>query len=258
MLWEIKPSNAPASYLFGTIHLPGITRLPPQVALALVKADSFITETVLDRAAMTYYQQRMFSDDPPNLGSLFEQPLRGRLLDLLTRYGFEQDVALRLKPWAAFTLLSRPRPTGAPTLDQALEGMARQRGIPVHGLQPVEEVVAALENLPLDHQRQIVADTVCNRELLERQAQELVTMYLDQNLVGMMAASRRLEPQDESVAHTFTERILDARNRKMLRRMQPYLRQGNVFIAVGALHLPGEKGLLRGLAARGYRVTSVF
>jgi uncharacterized protein YbaP (TraB family) len=255
-LWEVKARGAPASYLFGTIHVQ-ITRLPPAVALAIVKASSFVAETVLDQAAMDYYQQHMLSETAPNVDSLFEQPFRKRLLAVLAEYGFDRPTALGLRPWAAFTLLSRPRPTGAPTLDQMLEGMARQRGIPVHGLQPIEELVAALEDIPLDHQREIVIDTVCNRALIERQAQELTDRYLDQDLTGMLAVSSRYESSNEAVARTFRERLLDDRNRQMLKRLQPYLKKGNAFIAVGALHLPGEEGLLQGLEARGYRVTAV-
>ncbi len=260
MLWKIERPGASASYLFGTMHLSNrqITRLPPAVALALAKADRFVTETVLDQQAMAYYQQSMFSVSAPNLESLFGQPFRSRLLDLLSQYGFDRETALKLKPWATFTVLARPKPTGGPTLDQLLVAMARMQGKPIHALQAIDELVAALEGLPLEHQREIVIDTACNRELIERQAQELTAHYLDQDLAGMVAVSSRFEPRNAAIAETFTETILDERNEVMLKRLEPHLKQGNVFVAVGALHLAGEEGLLRGLAARGYQVTAVY
>ena len=43
----------------------------------------------------------------------------------------------------------------------------------------------------------------------------------------------------------------------MADRMEPYLQQGGVFVAVGALHLPGEEGLIRQLEQRGYTVRAV-
>lgn len=257
MLWEIRRSDAPVSHLFGTIHLTGLTRLPPAVALALVKADVFVAETILDQDAMLYYQQHMVSEHGPNLATVFEQPFRERLLGLLEEYGFDRRTALALTPWAAFTLLSRPRRTGAPTLDQTLEFMARQREIPVRGLQSVEELIAALESMPADSQRQIVIDTVCNHALIEQQAQELIAEYLDQDLAGMLAVSSRFEPHDPAVAKMFKDRILDNRNQRMLERLESYLERGGAFVAVGALHLPGEEGLLRGLKARGYRINAV-
>src|SRR5680860_153790 len=127
MLWKVERRGAPASHLFGTIHLQ-ITRLPPAVALALVKADRLVAETVMDQSAMAYYRRQMLSTGAPNLDSLFEQPFRKRLLDLLADYGVGRQTALQLKPWAAFSLLSRPIPTGAPTLDQMLATMAATAG----------------------------------------------------------------------------------------------------------------------------------
>jgi hypothetical protein len=40
--------------------------------------------------------------------------------------------------------------------------------------------------------------------------------------------------------------------------MVPLLAAGHAFIAVGALHLPGERGVLRLLEQRGYRVEAVY
>jgi hypothetical protein len=37
--------------------------------------------------------------------------------------------------------------------------------------------------------------------------------------------------------------------------MMPYMEQRSAFVAVGALHLPGEQGVLRLLERQGYRVT---
>jgi uncharacterized protein YbaP (TraB family) len=44
----------------------------------------------------------------------------------------------------------------------------------------------------------------------------------------------------------------------MSERMQQYLQQGKVFVAVGALHLPGEDGLLNLLEQQGYTVRRLY
>jgi uncharacterized protein YbaP (TraB family) len=44
----------------------------------------------------------------------------------------------------------------------------------------------------------------------------------------------------------------------MVKRMEKHVQQGNSFIAVGALHLPGEKGLLKLLEKKGYNVSTVY
>ena len=51
--------------------------------------------------------------------------------------------------------------------------------------------------------------------------------------------------------------MVTARNRTMAANAAPILQRGNAFIAVGALHLPGEKGLIELLRRDGYTVTAV-
>jgi uncharacterized protein len=50
---------------------------------------------------------------------------------------------------------------------------------------------------------------------------------------------------------------IETRNQRMIARLQPVLRQGGCFIAVGALHFPGETGLLQGLGALGYELSRI-
>ncbi len=62
---------------------------------------------------------------------------------------------------------------------------------------------------------------------------------------------------DEELLRTFEEELIFNRNELMVRRMDERLGEGNAFIAVGALHLPGERGILSLLARRGYKLSRV-
>jgi uncharacterized protein YbaP (TraB family) len=44
----------------------------------------------------------------------------------------------------------------------------------------------------------------------------------------------------------------------MVDRLLPHLQEGAVFAAVGALHLPGEEGMLNLLRQKGYRVERLY
>jgi hypothetical protein len=83
--------------------------------------------------------------------------------------------------------------------------------------------------------------------------------YLDQNpalIFEMMQAQQTgVYP---GLVETFTERLLDARNERMAERMQPRLAEGGAFVAVGALHLPGEGGILKLLEGQGYQLTRLY
>jgi uncharacterized protein YbaP (TraB family) len=51
---------------------------------------------------------------------------------------------------------------------------------------------------------------------------------------------------------------VDERNLRMVERITDRLAEGGVLVAVGALHLPGERGILNLLAGRGYRISPVY
>jgi uncharacterized protein YbaP (TraB family) len=65
-------------------------------------------------------------------------------------------------------------------------------------------------------------------------------------------------PQEQKSAEAFLRRLIDDRNVQMVERMLPRLQRGSTFIAIGALHLPGEKGILQLLAEKGYTVSVVY
>lgn len=67
-----------------------------------------------------------------------------------------------------------------------------------------------------------------------------------------------MQQDDQRLADEFQQRLVVDRNHRMAERMQPYLQQGKVFIAVGALHLPGEEGLLNLLEQQGYAVRRLY
>lgn len=54
------------------------------------------------------------------------------------------------------------------------------------------------------------------------------------------------------------KRALDERNMRMAEHMQLQLKAGRAFIAVGALHLYGERSVLALLESRGYRISRVY
>jgi uncharacterized protein YbaP (TraB family) len=85
------------------------------------------------------------------------------------------------------------------------------------------------------------------------------SLYLARDLAGMEVmweeSLAELEPQ---TAALFRARLIDNRNKLMVKRMATRLKEGRSFIAVGALHLPGEKGVLRLLEKKGYTVTRVY
>ncbi|MFP6757012.1 MAG: TraB/GumN family protein [Alphaproteobacteria bacterium] len=64
-------------------------------------------------------------------------------------------------------------------------------------------------------------------------------------------------PTQRAANEKFMKRFLWRRNARMVQRMISLLVRCNSFIAIGAAHLPGEKGIVNMLVKRGYKLTRV-
>jgi uncharacterized protein YbaP (TraB family) len=126
-------------------------------------------------------------------------------------------------------------------------------------LETVDEQLNVLDRLSLKEQTIMLEDTLRLLPEMERLFARLHEVYLARDLARMVKLSDEQQARgDRAVGKKVMDQLLTARNRRMAERAEPYLKQGNAFIAVGALHLPGEQGVLAGLARRGYRVSVVY
>ncbi len=260
LLWKIEGQGIEPAYLFGTIHLedPRVTRLPSAVQEVFNRSQSLITEVELHPLARARYSERMRLPQGKALQQYLEAPLYRHLVQTVQdEYAIPESVLDNLRPWAVFTLLSRPPPVTGRVLDDLLDTQAVEQGKSVHGLETVDELVSALDTMSIDDQVAILVDTICNRNQLADQLEDLTTLYLRQDVAGMLAINARSH-QDEALFERFMQRTLYQRNRRMALRIRGWLGEDAVFIAVGALHLAGEKGILRHLEADGYRLSRIF
>ena len=101
--------------------------------------------------------------------------------------------------------------------------------------------------------------TIAQSGQVESMFEEMRTAYLDQDPARIFELMQAQQTGfDPALLETFTVRLLNSRNDRMVERMQPQLAEGGAFIAVGALHLPGDSGILKQLEGRGYRLTRLY
>ena len=81
---------------------------------------------------------------------------------------------------------------------------------------------------------------------------------LDEALARLEALEARLVADGDELrvatAAWLDEVLIVARNRRMLERLDARLEQQRLLVAVGAMHLVGETGLIEGLRRLGYRI----
>ena len=258
LLWKIETQTGQSNYLFGTMHSQdrAISQFPPNVRLALAQSQPFIIESVLTEESNKVFFDSIISPDE-KLSDLLEAPIYHYLEETLPDYGVPLEKIPSLKPWAAFTLIGRPKPVNAATLDMVLIQTARSLNKTIIGLETMKELIEPMEKLNINDQIIILNDTVCNHKQIIQDSWELIQLYLARDLAGMIAFNNQPH-YDEDVFNRYIQGILYDRNERMLERIIPYLDNGSAFIAVGALHLAGDKGLLQILKEKNYLVTRIY
>ena len=261
LLWKIEGASSRPSYLLGTMHSedPRVVKLAPAVKTIFDRADSFSAELDMNMENLLQSSQRMFYTDDTTLKSLIDARLYQDSVTLLAKYGIPEMLVERMKPWAVATTLSMPKTETGQFLDLVLFRQAQATGKKVYGLETIDEQLAVFENMPLKQQINMLRDAVRDYDAGQVMLAELLELYIQRDLEGVRELSERyMDKGDDSVAAYFQKTIIDDRNLRMLQRMQARLKEGNAFIAVGALHLTGEKGLLHLLEKQGLKVSPVY
>lgn len=261
LLWEISKPGMNSSYLFGTVHSedPGVLQLAPPVKQAFDRSDPVILEIMMDMDAMIYSSMAMLLTDGRTLSDLIGAALFEKTAQAIQNRGIPEIVLERMKPWAAAVTLSMPPPETGMMLDLLLFQQAQEAGKQLHGLETIQEQLAVFDSMPESDQIRLLRDAVDNQDKIDRMNAEIVALYKRRDLAGMLALNERyMKEGDPGVSRDLEQRLIIDRNRLMAERMQPYLKAGSAFVAVGALHLPGDQGLLNLLDRRGYTVKPVY
>ena len=261
LLWEVSKPGAEPAYLFGTIHSedPEVLQLPQPVLQAIDRSNTVVLEMLMDTEAMMYSSVAMLMPDGRALSDIIDRRLFAQVLQAIQARGIPEVVLDRMKPWAAAVVLSMPASDTGQVLDMMLYQNALQQGKNVHGLETVQEQLDVFEVLSEKDQVAMLQDAVDNFSELDAMHAELLQAYKQRDLGGLMALNEiAMGNGNERLAGEFQQRLIVDRNHRMSDRMQPYLRQGKVFVAVGALHLPGEEGLLNLLEQQGFSVRRLY
>jgi uncharacterized protein len=256
LLWRVDRTDVPPTYVFGTAHSkdPRITRLATPVAAAFETAKSLAIEMVhtpeVDSAL-----ERAMKIPGGDVERLVGPERFGQIRAAGARYGLQPEALRQLKPWALYLLFSLPPVEirdSKPALDCVLQESAEERGIPIYGLESVQEQLAMFDDLDPDRQVALLDAALAENWRIDCWWQTLKYVYLARELGVYTLLTEQVTALEGDVYR------VDERNVRMVERMTDRLAEGGGFIAVGALHLPGERGILNLLARRGYRISRVY
>lgn len=261
LLWKVERAGTKSSYVFGTIHSEDsrVLAVPPAVQDVFDRASNFVMEAVLDDSAIVSMSTSMMFEDGRTLKEVVSPALYAKAASAMDGYGMPEFAMQMMKPWAVAVSLSMPKSQTGVFLDLVLMQKAGEQGKPVAGLETVEEQLGIFDKMPMRDQVLMLEDALKLLPELEGMFAELHAAYLARDLGALARLSEAQQMKgDRELGKKVMAQMLDARNRRMVTRMETYLKQGNAFIAIGASHLPGREGVLNLLAKKGYRVSPVY
>lgn len=261
LLWKVATPAGKTSYLFGTIHLEDsrVTNLPAPVQQAFDASPRITLEITMDPAALINMSLAMMLTDGRDLQTIIGEALYKRSVQAMQSYGMPALVVAQMKPWAVATTLITPRPKTGVVLDMKLYQQATSAGKKVDGLETYTEQLDVFDQMDEKLQIEMLEDTLDHLSEISAMYKEMLQVYLDRDLGKMVTMNDRyMKMSDPELSARFNERVIVDRNHRMAERMESRLKEGGAFIAVGALHLPGDEGLLNLLSQRGYRLSRVY
>ena len=261
LLWKIEGKGYAPSYLFGTIHIadPRVTKLAPPVRQAFDRAQRLVMEVRMDYGAYAEVLQGMFFNDGTTLQSLIGTKLYRRVVQVMAHNGWTPNMVAIMKPWAVMSTAGLAGFNTGVALDLQLYNQATLQRKPAYGLESAAEQIAVFDGMSKQAQIELVRSTVEHRDAAAAEAQSLLQAYLERDPDKLEQISRQeMRDTPPAFAAEFYQRVVTDRNRRMVQRLQAHLRAGNAFIAVGALHLPGDSGIVHLLQEQGYAVTPVY
>ena len=97
-------------------------------------------------------------------------------------------------------------------------------------------------------------------EQLPRMLEVMINAYTARDLdkLRQLTLEYELSSTDRALADWFREELIINRNIRMAERLPGLLEEGSSFVAVGALHLVDDSGLIQALKQAGYKVESIY
>lgn len=261
ILWQIDKGHSQPSYLLGTVHSddPQIMNLPRQIKQKFAQADSFSAELKMDVMSLMQSQAMMMMTDGRKLSDLVGRRQFQQCVRLMAERGMPEMLVEQMKPWAIAAQLNLPKSQSGIFLDMMLYQEASASGKEVYGLETTEEQIGVFDSMTEKEQILFLEESIKHVDEVPDMIRNITRLYLARDLSGLKDYSDKIMARDASrLSDIFKKRLIVDRNQRMVERMQDRLDEGNAFLAVGALHLPGDKGILNILKEQGYGIKPVY
>ena len=275
LIWEARRGDARIT-LVGTLHVaddrhqPMIDRLTPlidEADLLMVEITRADEAVMMERIATE--PDLMYVTTGPTLPELLSDADWARVTDAASRRGVPGFLAAKLRPWALMVSLAIP-PCATESLaegaglDHWLMAVADAYGTPQESLEPPDTLMRLFDEAGSEAEIDLLLASLVPDDILSRMHVSTLDAYFAGETAQLMllndfaAAEVTDLPSDEEDAALalLTSLLLDRRNLAWLPVIEEAAgTDGDIVVAAGAGHLPGETGLLNLLAQSGWSLS---
>ena len=273
LLWKVSGNGlTQPSYIIGTHHLAPLSIKDNIVGLqkALDETQQVYGELKMSEiqspAILQKMQKMMMIESDTTLASLLS-PADYETANKFSKENLMMDLSMAPKLKPSFLLnnvvvVAYVKHIGnfnpQEQLDTYFQTQAAQKGKKVEGLETPDFQFNLLYNgYPLKRQAQLLMCTLNNIDEEVGNLKKLTDAYMKQDLNGMLTISEERKNNQCNPLPGEEDAMIYNRNKVWSQNLPAIMKATPTFVAVGALHLPGDKGLLNLLKKAGYTVEAV-
>ena len=275
LLFRLTRKGRPELFVFGTIHVddPRFKIFPKELLAALDRADVVATEIKESDLSnpVTALKMLTFAVNP-KADTFDAMAIRDRAAveKAIQARGLSSGAAARMD--AGFLLLSIALPPCAmeddpakaltkEIVDQKVARLGIAAGAENVGLEEVIDQINAIKDLSSASKRALLVATANADDQSTNMYVTMKNLYHARKIGRLGAAATLTLPPDPAVQGAYAEfkdRLIDRRNQSMAAKIEGLAKTKKVVVAIGALHLPGENGVIRRLERAGYKATRLW
>jgi uncharacterized protein YbaP (TraB family) len=267
ILWKVitpDKSDLGANYVFAIAHAGADLSSYHGCAEKIISlpnfTSSYIAETNQSSKSNAVYLERSVLAK----GTL--EPLLGKIMfekyvSVLNEQGWSptQIEELKLhsvKPWRIGMHIIRAVET---PLEMQLYQQAEKVNKAIVNVESMDELVDMLESFPYEDWAALAIESLEDLEKMQGMIEKTMKLYVQQDIgqIYQDTVSYKNSKHPE-IEKRLNDKLLFERTDKMIKVAVREFKKGKVFMAVGAAHIAGERGLLQGLVNAGYQVSPIF
>ena len=256
LLWKIetKDHDKP-SYVFGTMHVRDQRAFyyKELVESKILECDTFAAEMNLDEIDQAAMASSMDLPEGQTLSELLKPKVYTKIDKLFQKYlgiplkHFDTSQPLLITNILTERLLSSDMPL---SLDASLYQFAKMHNKPTLGIESFAEQLEILGKIPLAYQLKSLVWTAKNFKNYRKQLRKMTELYATADIQRLFRSAKKN-------ARGMRKLLLYDRNTIMAKRIGLMAKEQSIFVAIGAGHLGGKKGVLRLLKIQGFKIKPV-